>query len=219
MWALEARYGSDDAFDLRPNLRLVTCVVNRNELFADDVWEHGHTINFNGGNVAERENGASALTIPMEQKIGTITSAIRYFDNTADIDDLMQAGKAVVTPNETDIMAWLRDVYKNSRGFELGSFDASLLPIVWKKQSANWDNLALGYINDIVARVHSFILSLLDEICEDERIRTGIYNAIMEHLTERYKRAIDHTKFILSVERSGTPLTTNHYFADNLEKR
>jgi len=29
---------------------------------------------------------------------------------------------------------------------------------------------------------------------------------------------MSHTHFILRVERKGTPLTTNHYFNDNLQK-
>lgn len=88
-----------------------------------------------------------------------------------------------------------------------------------EEQSAHWDNLALGYISDIVALVHDFTVNLLQDVCEDEHIRIGVYNATADQLNERYKKAIDHAKFILHVERSGTPLTTNHYFADNLEKR
>jgi hypothetical protein len=33
-----------------------------------------------------------------------------------------------------------------------------------------------------------------------------------------YRTAVDHVKFIIRVERFGTPLTTNHYFNENLQK-
>ncbi|KAL8718451.1 MAG: hypothetical protein Q9225_004417 [Loekoesia sp. 1 TL-2023] len=217
-WALEARYGSDDAFEERLNLRLATLVVNRNAVFSHDMWQHGHTINFGGDKDCEPEGAPNNLSNLPKQLVKSKLPSVRYIVNTSDIDDLMYEGKRVQGPEEKDILAWLQRVYESSRGFELGSFDASLLPIFWKKQSARWDNLALGYISDIVALVHSFVIDLLEVLCEDEHIRSGVYNAIMEHLAERYRKAIDHAKFVLSVERSGTPLTTNHYFADNLEK-
>ncbi|KAL8902671.1 MAG: hypothetical protein Q9207_004473 [Kuettlingeria erythrocarpa] len=217
-WALEARYGSDDVFETRPALRLATDIVNRNAVFSDDVRQRGHTINFSGDSDQEPEGAANIIAVWRDKLIVTKTPSVRYIKNASDIDELMHEGKKVVAPAETDILAWLRSVYDSCRGFELGSFDASLLPMVWKKQSAHWDNLALGYISDIVALVHDFIVNLLHEVCEDEHIRIGVYNAITDQLAERYKKAIDHAKFILHVERSGTPLTTNHYFADNLEK-
>ena len=47
-----------------------------------------------------------------------------------------------------------------ARGFEFVTFDVSLLPIIWKKQSSNWEALALGYVNDIISLVHSITVAL-----------------------------------------------------------
>jgi len=55
-------------------------------------------------------------------------------------------------------------------------------------------------------------------MCEDERVRASLWSALQEHLLERYQKAVTHVKFILRVERCGTPLTTNHYFNENLQK-
>lgn len=41
---------------------------------------------------------------------------------------------------------------------------------------------------------------------------------MIDELLGRYEKAVAHTHFILRVERYGTPLTTNHYFNDNLQK-
>lgn len=144
---------------------------------------------------------------------------VRYETNHAELDDLMQEESQISSSNTIGIKPWLEKVYKDSRGFELGTFDASLLPIIWKKQSVNWEALALGYVEDIVSLVHSFTVDLMAKICKDPRARQGLHSVLLDQLTERYKKSIDHTKFLLAVERSGTPLTTNHYFADNLEKR
>ena len=145
--------------------------------------------------------------------------SVRYEKNHAELEDIMQDDSPIPLPKIFGIKQWLENVYKSSRGFELGTFDASLLPIIWKKQSANWEALALGYVNDIVSLVHSFTVDLLANICKDPRVRQGLHSVLLDQLIDRYKQSIDHTKFLLLVERSGTPMTMNHYFADNLEKR
>lgn len=153
------------------------------------------------------------------QGFGHDLKSVRYEKNHAEIEELMQDDSQISLPKVFGIKQWLENVYKNSRGFELGTFDASLLPIIWKRQSANWEPLAFGYVEDIVSLVHSFTVDLLAKICKNPRARQGLHSVLLDQLTERYKKSIDHTKFLLAVERSGTPLTTNHYFADNLEKR
>lgn len=145
--------------------------------------------------------------------------SVRYEKNHAELEDIMQDDSLIPLPKVFGIKQWLENVYKSSRGFELGTFDASLLPIIWKKQSANWEALALGYVDDIVSLVHSFTVDLLANLCRDPRAGQGLHSVLLDQLTDRYKKSIDHTKFLLAVERSGTPMTMNHYFADNLEKR
>ena len=147
------------------------------------------------------------------------SKSVRYERSHAELEEIMQKSSLIFSPKVFGIKQWLEEVYKSSRGFELGTFDPSLLPVIWKKQSANWEALALGYVEDIVSLVHSFTVDLLAKICKDPRARQGLYSILLDPLTERYKKSIDHTKFLLNVERSGTPMTLNHYFADNLEKR
>ena len=146
------------------------------------------------------------------------TPRVRHTGPVPDLDDILHDDRKVPTPKRTGIMTWLEKVYKSSRGFELGTFDASLLPIIWKKQSAKWDDLALGYVSDVVVFVHDFIFELIAAICEDERVHSALISILTDGLIECYKKSLNHAKFILHVERLGTPLTANHYFADNLEK-
>lgn len=151
--------------------------------------------------------------------LGNQLKTVRYEKNHEDLVDIMQEDGVISLPTNAGIKQWLEKVYDSSRGFELGIFDASLLPIIWKKQSANWEALALGYVDDIVSLVHKFTLDLLAKICKDPRARQALHSVLLDQLTDRYKKSIEHTKFLLVVERSGTPMTMNHYFADNLEKR
>ena len=142
----------------------------------------------------------------------------RYQWDDHNLDVILDDNVSVPKSKPTGILSWLEDVYQDSRGFELGMFDTSLLPVVWKQQSANWDGIAVGFVNDIVCAVHKFISALILVVCNDDRVHSALMSTLMDGLIDRYSKSINHTKFIISVEKDGTLLTMNHYFAENLEK-
>lgn len=121
-------------------------------------------------------------------------------------------------PSKMDIMGWLKKEYEESRGFELGTFDASLLGVTMKQQASDWRNLALGYISDIIVLVHNFVLQVLKHLTPNHRVFDGIKSRLIDDMIDRYQKAISHTEFLLSVELDGTPATYNHYFNETLEK-
>ena len=216
---MAARYGADDFFDKMPALKLATAVVDRNIIFADDVWKRGHTMEFSEGSESceDNEDRVKKTEDDDAEESDDQFYRVRHTESEPELDDILHDDCRVPAPKPTGIMLWLNQVYKGSRGFEL-AFDASILPNIWKKQSANWNDLALGYVSDIVSLVHNFIVKLLSAICEDQRVHSALISVLMDGLLERYKKSIDHAQFILDVEKLGTPLTANHYFADNLEK-
>ncbi|KAL6719642.1 hypothetical protein ACLMJK_001563 [Lecanora helva] len=181
---------------------------------------------FNGGtssnsNQPKPTNFGALPTCSVENPADVLgyQKSIRYKRDYCELEDVVFADEKLSKPRAgDDIKRWLKDVYTSSRGFELGTFDASILPIVWKKQCSKWEKLALGYVSDVITIVHEFTQHLLRTVCEDERIVRGLKDVLLDHLLERYKRSMEHTRFILSVERFGTPITTNHYFTDNLER-
>lgn len=63
---------------------------------------------------------------------------VRYEPDYTELEDIIMAGQNVQRQNpKGGIRRWLDKIYKESQGFGL-TFDASILPIVWKKQSTNW---------------------------------------------------------------------------------
>jgi len=234
-YALDAYYGRSSLFEESPSLRLATRIVDLNSAFSDDVWLRGHTMHFSKsttrrGNksIDERSAGESQAAGESPEDNGqdvsqdtsrSISEVEEVEDsNFPELSDIIEAPWRCPAPQAGDIFEWIESEYRKSRGFELGTFDPSLLPIMFQVQSKKWDRLALAYISDVIRVVHSFATDLLLALCPDPRVRSNLWTLITDQLLERYERAISHTDFILRVERKGTPLTTNHYFNDNLQK-
>jgi hypothetical protein len=121
-------------------------------------------------------------------------------------------------PQTGTIIDWIEKEYRNSRGYGLEAVGPSVLPILWQQQSKNWEGITLDYLRDVIGFVHDFVCKLLHYVCPDKRTFTGLFSILQDQLLERYSDAVNHVKFIIAVERFGTPLTQNHYFSDNLQK-
>ncbi|KAB8238233.1 uncharacterized protein BDW43DRAFT_154347 [Aspergillus alliaceus] len=65
-----------------------------------------------------------------------------------------------------------------------------------KKQSLKWTSLANGYISDVMAIVHEFILRALILASPDARVCHNLRSILLENLLERYKKAVDEVAFL-----------------------
>ena len=231
--ALDAYYGRSSLFGDNPSLRLATRIVDLNTAFSDAVWLKGHTIHFskstarNGESVTESPDDTRSDVEYPDDADQAASVDISYSTSETgkpedpkfpELSDVIQGPWRCPPPQPDNIFDWIESAYRTSRGFELGTFDPSLLPIIFQEQSKKWDGLALTYISDVIRVIHSFTNDLLSALCPDWRVRSNLWTLITDELLERYKKAMSHTHFILNVERKGTPLTTNHYFNDNLQK-
>jgi hypothetical protein len=122
-------------------------------------------------------------------------------------------------PSNVDILQWLKETYHKSRGFELGTFDPSLLTEAMRQQSRNWNALSVGYASDAVALVHTFIARMLKRLCSDERVCERLLSLLMDGLLEKYRKVLEQVDLLLQVELAMIPMTVNHYFNENLQKR
>ena len=205
--------------------------IDRNDAFSEDLHDVGHAMEFhNKASTTEVIVEAQAYEVPAASEAGSegesesdaenelLFEKVRRTEDHWELEDILISDSGISEPETTGILDWLEIVYKTSRGFEIGTFDATIFPIIFKKQSCNWEPLALGYISDIISHIHRCILDLTSSLCPDKQVQKGIMSAILDTLMECYKKSLDHARFILDVERAGTPLTLNHYFNENLEK-
>ena len=122
-------YGADDIFDDLPSPKLVTTVLDRNSVFNDDVWKKGHAMTFDhGGSKENAKETDEALDDPNGDEKSL--SGVRYKENHSAIDDILPEDRKIAEPRSTGTIPSLETDYRTSRGSELGTFDASLLPII-----------------------------------------------------------------------------------------
>ncbi|KAJ5291465.1 hypothetical protein N7478_000716 [Penicillium angulare] len=234
--ALHTNYGSQDAFDNERDLRLATLVANRNAQLAEDFESRGHVYTFKShshdddlenrqdpptsptGTVANGMNNEEKEEEKEEEQEICHSVPSRKISICHDIEDVLRESQPIHGALTQGILPWIEDIYEASRGFELGTFNASILASVLKRQSSKWPNLAEGYICDVICMVHIFTRKALNVACGDPRRGEIILSLLMDDLLEKYRRALRMTEFLLRIEREGTPMTQNHYLNSNLQK-
>ena len=234
--ALATDYGRHKIFMDNPNLRLVTAAVNRSEDMAKMFAKEGHTYRFAGRSTNDTKlakDSAPDSDVDSDDEIppwrGSLskakhlvahppTSLVRQYLKPTAVDHLVPITSAVEKPQGGEIFDWLRMIYRDSRGYEIGTVNPTLLGTIMREQARKWYDIALGYIGDIIVLTHTFINDLLHEVCPIGSVREGLMSLLMNGLCIKYQVAIDHVKFLLKVDLEGTPSTLNHYFNDGLQK-
>jgi len=216
--ALNTDYGSSDVFTVSANLKIATLVRNRDERFSDQMASLGHWVEFQPPTSTDGH-----IAPPVAAK--SEDRCVRAYPDHPDVADILTYQDTLVDrcedhedPNRK-IMQLLEDIHKTSRGFELGTFQASILPNAMKTQSVNWEKLAMGYVSDVIVLVHNFVTDLLKEVCLDEQVRETLHAVLLEGLMEFYNKSISFTNLILTVERAEVPSTMDNSFAMNLHNR
>jgi hypothetical protein len=218
--ALNTGYGSNEVFDQEPGLRLATLVVNRNDIFAKEMAEWGHEYGFQ---TTGKGDDQQKLQTPKSEEAQDNESPGRHTSSrkvkmASPVEHILYESVQVSEPQKGDILMWIKEIFHQSRGFEIGTFNHTLLSTIMKKQSSKWECLAKGYISDLIAIVHQFTLHGIRSVCSDEKVFVNLARTLMDDLVKVYKTALDQMDFLLQVERSGTPMTLNHYLNDNLQK-
>ncbi|KJZ79522.1 hypothetical protein HIM_00991 [Hirsutella minnesotensis 3608] len=211
--ALNGYYSGEKIFTKVPELKLITRILHLNEEFSNVVWGRGHLQHFddpdNDGGVTLYGDKATDLSfkIPLEKH--------RELSNIILTEDY-DCPKALKTP----IMEYIQEVYRSSRGPELGTYGGTILATVFERQSEKWEPLAISHASKAIALVHDFLFTLLTEICPEKQVRDQLWdNLLIEKLGEKYRIAVNHTRFLLAIERGGRPSTFNHEFNETLQKK
>lgn len=219
LFALAANHGADDAFDTHHALRLSPAVMSRMKTFSTEVAIHGHTFSFLPSNAGDAKTIVLSDDESSESSDSTEVFFVRKESEIEELMDILHPPTSCPLAESTGMKEWLVKVFEGNRGFEMGTFNASILATVMKKQSHKWEDISIGFVSDVIVMVHRFITTTLASICTDEEVCRSLLSTIFDDLVALYQKAINNTLFLLKVENNDTPLTLNHYFNDNLQKR
>ncbi|KAK8038425.1 interferon-induced GTP-binding protein Mx2 [Apiospora phragmitis] len=211
--ALNGYYAGDKVFQMEPNLKLATKIMKLNEVFANVFWKRGHQHHFRSEQNDDGETlfGRAAADLPF-------AIPILQYPELGDIIDTedYQCPKPLKGP----ITARIEEVFESSRGPELGTFGGTILAAIFQEQSEKWEPLVLSHTSRAIALVHDYIFQLLTKLCPENQVKENLWNIlIVDKLRDAYRRAMDHARFLLAIERGGRPSTFNHYFNSNLQKQ
>ncbi len=210
-FGLNANHGADNIFDAANAMRIAPAVMSRMKLFADEMDENGQLFAFMTQSTEEANPDVSEDDRSFFE--------VRKEDDLPDIVDILHPQQSLLAPKVGQIKGWLSEVYCGNRGFELGTFNASILATTMRKQCVKSTDIRMGMISDVIVIVHKFIESALTHVCGDSNVRDALRNYFSDELMRRYQQAVSSTKFLLEVENSDRPVTLNHYFNENLQKR
>ncbi|KAK3382335.1 P-loop containing nucleoside triphosphate hydrolase protein [Lasiosphaeria ovina] len=118
-------------------------------------------------------------------------------------------------PPQDGIMEWLEGLYLKFRSGELIDVNGAMLSSAFEEQSSKWKCMAKDYTSAVVVAIHCFMTSMLEDVCVDNRVREELWSAILEEVLKRYKAAMEHVSFLMSVERKKRPYTLNAYFNEH----
>lgn len=211
--ALEGRYEGDAIFTEKPELKLITKVVTLNHGFAETMWILGHNRLFTGKSINNATEAINKYT-------GMVTDA---WINVSDIPELAHTLPndyfTYPPPKNGNIKKHIKKCYEESQGPELGTFNGSLLAMIFRDQTSKWHQIVENHVSLIIIVVHQFIKDLLGAVFVEQQMLNELWDiALVEKLQAGYKRAMDQGKYLTGIEVNARPSTYNHYFADKLEK-
>ena len=234
-FAVEAQYGRQQLLRTSNNMRLATLIVDANTTFSEELEKRGHTMNFCETKYLTSKRprkfkSMQSRKLKLKRDVPTPVKKTRVGEGQDEGSKTLEPSEypelLSVLPTTSgsfftqveNILVWIERAYKSSRGFELGSFNPSILPTLFKELSIKWEELAGRYITKVIVTIHHFSNTLLTRLCPEERVMNTLWPLLLDELLQRYRKLVKHVQFILRTESSGNLLTTNHYFSETLDK-
>ncbi|KAL2068602.1 hypothetical protein VTL71DRAFT_14939 [Oculimacula yallundae] len=228
--AVDAHYSRDPCFEADV-FRLATNVMEINTSFSETIAVQGCTRRFRRGSgdttTAQKDKEAEDAQNEIESssaesvRTPTSTSSSQNDECFLTYPELRSlVGQCPPHPHrtKTNIMHWIEEKHKRSKGFEIGTINPSLLPSLFLEQSRGWGFFARKHVEAIIQSIHIFCHEALLYCGKDTVLSQRLWTRLSQLLLPTYRKALDHATFLVQVEQDGHPMTMNHYFADNLRK-
>jgi hypothetical protein len=130
----------------------------------------------------------------------------------------MTQTEAIPEAAEDDIMKWIAYKYNRSKGFEIGTINPSLMPLLFAEQSRGWGFYAHSHVTKVIRKIHHFNHEALQYCCNNDMLCERLWDKLVHPLLPSYGKALQQVSFLVDIERHGNLMTMNHYFAENVRK-
>jgi hypothetical protein len=130
--SMNATHGADDAFETSPGLCIAPAVMSRMKIFSDEIARYGESYSFN----CNDDVIAPVFMKDSEEDLDEETFDTRKEDDPEELVDILHPQESLCYPLHGETKDWLLQILKSNQGFELGTFNASILATVMKKQSS-----------------------------------------------------------------------------------
>ncbi|KAK2000118.1 dynamin family protein [Colletotrichum falcatum] len=229
-FSLNAYYTGDPLFEKSPEYRLATRIREMNSAFSLMFFNRAHTRSFDdldqdkkvdieadkGNNEDEDEDEDEDKDEDTSRNdLYKVTFEIPP-DEFGELDAVLSEACKCAAPRDDDIMKHLKQLYLESRGFEMGTVNNHLLPTAFKEQSKKWESITLAHVSNVILVVHHFIYGVIKQACGDGPVLEALWSSIVEDLTKRYQMAMQQARLLIHVEREGRSITYNPAFDRSL---
>jgi hypothetical protein len=103
-----------------------------------------------------------------------------------------------------DILHWIRAIYRDSRGAELpGTVNPRVLENMFRQQSSPWKNIAVTYIEKVIAAIQSFNGEEFSHIVPDDDLKNKLKARLSRGEMAAHENANKQLMRILNDERGG----------------
>ncbi|KAF1842442.1 interferon-induced GTP-binding protein Mx2 [Cucurbitaria berberidis CBS 394.84] len=216
--ALNGYYNSEAIFVKDTSLKLITGITRMNESFANDVWKKGHK-----RHISPSWNSEGEVAYDIADSDECKSPFKEIHDNHPELHDIVEMEDYECSEpkafSNDPITEHIERVYQENRGPELGTFSGVILAVTFKEQSQKWEPLVLAHVSKSIMLVHDYIYRLLANVCPDKQVRDQLWGFLVDELRAAYTRAMEQARFLLRIERNGTPSTFNHYFNSEVQKK
>ncbi|UKZ82587.1 hypothetical protein TrVFT333_010379 [Trichoderma virens FT-333] len=227
-YGLDAYYTRSKFFeDLE--MRLITRIRTINEAFSRIMLEKGHAREFHTEveqTAAESQPANEDNELP--QGRSSLYDEKIHFKipdfGEEDLSDIVTDPYWCSKPEMGGMLEHIQEQYIKARGYEMGTFNAEMLPCTFKEQGKKWPYIAYAHVSNAVLIVHHFIRQTLEECCPDVAVREELWNFLLygyegnDGLVKRYERAMNHVDFLLSVEFENRTMTYDPRFEEKFSQ-
>ncbi|KKA26022.1 hypothetical protein TD95_003985 [Thielaviopsis punctulata] len=230
--AMEAIYTRRIDFEEKPQLRLITRLMELSDEFRDCFVAMGQKWKFasakevvskhaGAGNKEDKSTGENLDKDESESD----TKAAEKSSNKAAIDTMEEMRQleqrfsritdlvgdvGPVTAPEDNIMMAIEEVYSKSRGRDIGGYRGGIIAQMFYEQSSKWGSIARLFVAKALVIVHEFIIEGCKTACFNADVCENLLAFLEKSLEARYAWTVQQVEFLEDIERKG-PLFTLSY--------